>query len=187
MTGLPRRRSVGIPARLARLGGAGVLAVLAVAVPACSDDGGSVEAFCDEVRRVPSLESVVSRFNEVEPTNLADRIAKAREAYQRMADAAPSAIDGQADAVVALVEEVLDAIEAHPDDPEAAAEAVRTAMADHEGVADDRDELVTYAEAECDVVLDPPVADGPTTTAPSAPSSTTTAATSAPSTTPEGE
>jgi hypothetical protein len=102
-----------------------------------------------------------------------------------MADAAPGAIDGQADAVVALVDEVLDAIEANPDDPEAAAAAVRSAMADHEGVAEDRAELVAYAEAECDVVLDPPVADDGATTTVTAPSTTTP--TSAPETAPEGE
>lgn len=176
----------GAPTRRVRRGGAGLLALLAVVAPACADDGGSAEAFCEEVRQVPSLESVVSRFSEAEPTNLADRIAKAREAYQRMADAAPSDIDGQADAVVALVDEVLDAVEAHPDDPEAAAAAVRTAMADHEGVAEDRAEMVAYAEAECDVVLDPPVTDG-ATTAPSTTSSSTTVPTSAPASSPEGE
>jgi hypothetical protein len=172
--------------RLGRLGSAGAIAALVLAAPACSDDDGSVEAFCEEIRQVPSLESVVSRFNEVEPTNLADRITKAREAYQRMADAAPGAIDGQADAVVDLVDEVLAAVEAHPDDPEAAADAVRTAMAEHEGVADDRAELVAYAEAECGVVLDPPVADGGTTTTGPTTSDTTTA-TSAAVTAPEGE
>lgn len=185
MTGLRHRRVAAVSRRLGRIAGAGALALLVLAAPACSDDDGSVEAFCDEVRQVPSLESVVSRFNEVEPTNLADRITKAREAYQRMADAAPGAIDGQADAVVALVDEVLDAIEANPDDPEAAAAAVRSAMADHEGVAEDRAELVAYAEAECDVVLDPPVADDGATTTVTAPSTTTP--TSAPEMGPEGE
>jgi hypothetical protein len=148
----PRRRlrNRAVPTIAATL----ALGTLAVA---CTDEGGSDEAFCEQVGRVPSLESVLARFDEAEPTTLADGIAKARAAYRDLADAAPTEIDGQADAVVALVEEVLDAVEAHPDDPAEAAAAVRSALADHEGVAADRDELVAYAEATCDVVLDAPV------------------------------
>jgi hypothetical protein len=132
---------------------------------ACSDDDGSVEAFCAEVEALPALESVLSRFSEADPDQLADSIERARASYRDLVDAAPDEIRGETDAVVALVDDVFDAVERHPDDPEAAADELRAAMADHPDVEQARTAVAGYAEAECGVELDPTLGTS-TTTAP---------------------
>jgi hypothetical protein len=142
---------------------------------ACSDDAGSPEAFCAQVEQVPSLESVLSRFSEADPDLLADRIAKARAAYDELAEAAPAEIEDETDQVVALVDAILDAVEEHPDDPAKASAQLRTAMADHEGVEADRAKVADYAQATCDVQLDATLSEGGATSSPNS-STTSTAA-----------
>jgi hypothetical protein len=131
---------------------------------ACSGDDGSVEAFCAEIEALPSLESVLSRFSEADPQQLADSIDRARASYEDLASAAPSEIRDETEAVVALVDDVLDAVERHPDDPKAAADALRSTMDDHPDVEQARTAVASYAEAECEVELDPTLGTTTTTT-----------------------
>ncbi|WP_421119246.1 hypothetical protein ACE2AJ_18050 [Aquihabitans daechungensis] len=139
-------------------------ALLLTGLGACTEDSGSTEAFCTRVKEVPALESVLARFSEADPDVLADRIAKARSAYDDLADAAPPEIADETDEVVSLVNDILDAVEQHPTDPAKASAQLRTAVAAHEGVASDRSKVADYAQDECDVQLDAALTEGSAST-----------------------
>ncbi|MEZ5139766.1 MAG: hypothetical protein R2702_19135 [Acidimicrobiales bacterium] len=141
--------------------------VLAATSAGCTDDGGSTASFCAQVRQVPALETVLARFDETDPDVLADRIDKARAAYDALADAAPGDVRDETASVVALVDEVLDAVTDHPTDPAAAADQLRRAVADHPEAEQARAKVASFAQRECDVRLDPTLApsEGTTTSA----------------------
>lgn len=145
---------------------------------ACTDDPGSKADFCEQVAKVPSLESVLDRFNETDPEVLDERIANAREAYAELASAAPSAIDSETDSVVALVNDVLDAVEANPDDPAKAAEQLREAMDTHEDIDAAQVAVTAYALDECGIRLDATLGDETEPDAGSPPSTTVPTTTS---------
>jgi hypothetical protein len=154
--------------------------LLATGASACTKDSGSTKEFCAQVKEVPALETVLARFSEADPDVLADRIAKARSAYDDLAEAAPPEIAGETDEVVSLVNDILDAVEEHPTDPAKASTQLRTAMAEHEDVAADRTKVADYAQDECDVQLDATLTEG------SASTSTSTTSTSVVGTPPTG-
>jgi hypothetical protein len=134
--------------------------VLVTGLGACTKDEGSTAEFCARVEEVPALESVLARFSEADPDVLADRIAKARGAYDDLAEAAPPEIADETDAVVSLVNDILDAVEEHPTDPAKAATQLRAAVAEHKGVAADRSKVADFAQAQCDVQLDATLTEG---------------------------
>lgn len=134
--------------------------LLTGAVAGCTDDSGSTEAFCAQVKQVPALESVLSRFSEADRDVLADRIEKARTAYEELAETAPKAIADETDQIVSLVEAILDAVEEHPTDPAKASAQLRRAMADHKGVDADRAKVAAFAQDECGVQLDATLTEG---------------------------
>jgi uncharacterized protein HemY len=142
-----------------RLGRAGrsivAIVIAATAATGCGGDEGSTASFCAEVAEVPALESVLARFSEADPQVLQDRIDRARSAYEDLAEAAPGSISAETDEVVELVDEVLAAVEDHPNDPAAAADQLRVVMAEHEGVDAARREVASFAQEECDLRLDP--------------------------------
>jgi hypothetical protein len=151
------------------------VALVAGVVSGCTSDGGSTEAFCAQVAKVPSLESVLSRFSEADTTVLDDRIDQARTAYADLAEAAPKAIDDETDEVVSLVDDILDAVEQHPTDPAKAATQLRKAMAAHKGIDADRAKVAAYAQKQCDVQLDPTLSEGTGTSSTTGGTVTTTA------------
>ncbi|HWJ96759.1 MAG TPA: hypothetical protein VNQ33_01290 [Acidimicrobiales bacterium] len=167
--------------------------LLATAAAGCSKHSGSTAEFCTRVKQVPALETVLDRFSEADPGALADRIDKARTAYDDLADAAPKQIAEATDQVVGLVDAVLDAVEQHPTDPAKASAQLRKAVAARKGVEADRAEVAAFAQEHCDVRLDATLTDAtaPTTAAtttttevdsvitapPSGPATSTTAAT----------
>lgn len=130
---------------------------------ACTDESGSAKAFCAQVKEVPALESVLARFSEVDADLLADRIDKARAEYDALAEAAPDAIDEETDQVVSLVNDILDAVEQHPTDPAKASAQLRKAVAEHQGIDDDRAKVAAYAQQRCDVQLDATLTEGAAT------------------------
>jgi hypothetical protein len=153
-----------------------LVALGALAPAGCSRSKGSTEAFCAQVKQVPSLESVLDRFSEADPAVLADRIVKARHAYDDLADAAPGEIRDEARDVVALVDAVLQAVEDHPTDPAAAAKQLRAEVADHPKATASRQKVAAFAQDECHVRLDPtlaPSSGAPTTTTTAAATTTT--------------
>ena len=148
----PRRHPTRSRAALVAL--ASLAVVGAAGLGACSKDGGSKAEFCAQVQVVPSLETVIARFSETDPAVLDDRIDRARAAYHDLEDAAPKEIHGDTAEVVAVVDEVLDAVAAHPSDPAKATAALRAKVKQHPKVGAARARVVRYAKAECDVVLD---------------------------------
>lgn len=155
---------------------AAALALGALAGVGCSRDAGSAEDFCRQVRVAPSLESELSRY--FDGRSDADRLAQVRRAYDDLAEAAPDAIRDDAAAVRDLVDEVIGAARAHPDDRAKAADQVRAAMARHRDAIGSSAALTAYAAERCDVRLDPSVATASSTTAPtsSTPTTSTTVA-----------
>lgn len=124
---------------------------------ACTSDGGSREAFCAGVVAVPTLETVVAGFAEADPQTRDRRLSQAGTAYAELRAASPDEIDGAVGRVVDLVEDLLETVAEHGDDPEVVVEELRASMADHEGVQGAATEVVTYAAEQCDVALDPAV------------------------------
>ncbi|HEX2575119.1 MAG TPA: hypothetical protein VHK88_02150 [Aquihabitans sp.] len=166
MTSTRRRRR----ALLAALG----CASLALAAAACTDDVGSEEAFCDRVATVPPLATLLTGFDDADPAELSRRLDSASSAYDDLRDAAPQEIRDDVGEVVRLVQAVIDAVEADADDPEAAADRLRAAMADHRGGEAAALEVAAYASDRCGVELNPTVDDGRTTTDGGAVTSTST-------------
>ncbi len=140
------------------------LALLGGTATGCSKETGSTKAFCAQVKQVPALETVLDRFSEADPDALADRIEKARTAYDDLADAAPAQIADETDQVVSLVDAILEAVEQHPTDPAKASAQLRKAVAAHKGVDADRAEVAAFAQRHCDVRLDATLTGGPSST-----------------------
>lgn len=133
---------------------------LVLAGAACSRDKGSDEAFCKEVRRTPTLESVVSGFADADPEELDTRLEAARDAYGKLRRSAPSAVRDDVGRVVDLANEVITAVEDHHDDPEAVAAQVRKAVDRHDDAARSAVKVAAYAKKTCGVDLNPVVDEG---------------------------
>ncbi|CAN5408917.1 hypothetical protein BH10ACT1_BH10ACT1_18720 [soil metagenome] len=155
------------------------MAALALgSVAACSKDSGSEAEFCREVKEIPTLDSVVAGFADTEPSALDARLDDASAAYAALRRSAPDDIADSVDEVTDLVDAVIDAVRSHPDDPEAAAAQLRTAVEDHPGGAAASEQVVAYASEHCQVELDPSVEESTTTTV--APATSSPAETTAP-------
>lgn len=152
-----------------------ILAIATSVLVGCSKDPGSRVAFCREARQVPDLSATLGGFSQADRAELRKRLTTAGRAYGRLRDAAPEEIRGDAAKVVGIVEAVLDAVRAHPGDPEAATAEVRRVMADAPDIAKASAAVTTFASRHCGVELDP-TASAPTTRPPAttAPSATTT-------------
>ena len=151
-----------------------LLAIGVIGLGACSKEGGSQEAFCRDLRKVPTLESVVADYADSDPDELQHRLDEARDAFDQLRSSAPEEIDGDVDEMVALVDDVLDAVERHRDDPDAVAKDLRTAMKGRLGAAKASLRVAAYGATKCNVTLNP--AELPpesTTTVPGAVTSTT--------------
>ena len=144
------------------------LAALALVAPACSKDSGSQAAFCREVQRVPSMSSVVSGYTGADRKELTNRLTSARAAYASLEEASPGDIRSKVSSVVGVVDLVIDAVSAHPDDPAAVAAEVGREFRANSRAATDARAVAAYAKAKCDVSLNPTVV----TTTSSVPAST---------------
>lgn len=144
----------------------GVTAGVALSVGAlasCSEEGGSKEAFCREVAGVPTLDAVLADFSRADAEELTARLDSAGDAYARLRDAAPDGIRDDAAKVVDLVQVVIDAVDRHGDDPQAAADQLRTDLGDRPDVTPAAQRVARYAARECDVDLDGTQPDEPPT------------------------
>lgn len=145
---------------------------LAASGTACTDDGGSDEAFCRELATAPSLDTVLTGYTAADEHDLTNRLDDATDAYAEVRAAAPSDIRGETGDVVDLVDEVLDAVRDHHDDPEAVAARLRGAVEEHPEAAEASAAMVEWAAEHCKLDLSATLAPGP-----AAEGSTTTAAT----------
>lgn len=159
------------------MSGFGLVVVVSVLV-GCSQDPGSTAAFCREARRVPDLSATLGGFSQADHAELRTRLTTAQRAYERLRDAAPEAIRRDATTVVHVVGAVLDAVRAHPGDPEAATAEVRRVMTAAPDVTTASAAVTSFASRHCGVQLDP-TADATSTSPPATnrPSPSTTPAT----------
>ena len=161
MFGLKMKLAIGVAA-----------AAVALSTLGCTKEQGSEEAFCREVAKAPTIDSVVSGFTDADPGELDKRLADAAKSYEDIANAAPGEIRGEVDTVVRLVDAVIDAVKDHSDDPEVVADQVRNAVVDNPGSIKAAASIAIYAANNCSLELNPTVDDEPetatttTTTAP---------------------
>lgn len=118
-----------------------------------SDGGGSDEAFCAQLADTPALSTVIERFTNTSPGDLEQRLDEAAGAYADLRSSAPGAIDDEVDTLVDLVDAVIGAVRANPDDPVAAADQVRSVMADHPDAESASEAVTTYASTTCGIEL----------------------------------
>ncbi|CAN5159704.1 hypothetical protein BH20ACT3_BH20ACT3_10590 [soil metagenome] len=132
--------------------------LIALSAPGCSSDSGSQEAFCEQLPRVPALQTVITGFADADPEQLNRGLDEAAEAYDELRRAAPDDIDDTVDTVADLVDAVLETVSENAADPEQVSAELRAVTARHPGAQAATQEVVTYAAERCEVDLDLPVA-----------------------------
>lgn len=134
-----------------------VTTMISLGPAACTDDSGSEEAFCSQVIEVPTMGVLLAGFDEADPVELERRLDVGMAAYESLRDEAPEEIRGRVGEVVDLVTDMIDAVRANPDDAEALAAEVRTAVAEHPDAEKAATEVDAYARITCEVELTPAV------------------------------
>lgn len=138
------------------------LAAMLSMVGACTDsDGGSDEAFCAQLAETPALSTVIERFTSATPDDLDQRLSEAAESYASLRDAAPSEVDNEVDTLVDLVDAVIDAVRTNPGDPVAAADQVRSVIAEHPDAEAASTKVTDYASSTCNIELGTTTVPGP--------------------------
>lgn len=142
---------------------AALAAVLVVSLLAgCSkDETGSDQAFCDDLRRVPSLASVLTGFSEMTPAKLTGALDDAEASFAQLRESAPEDLRDDVDRVVDLVMAVIEGVRANATDPVAAAETIRKAVAAHPRAEEAGLAVAEAARARCSVELNPTVVENP--------------------------
>lgn len=139
------------------------VAVAAFGLGACSKGGDDNASFCAAVRSAPSLESVLVGFTAQDPAELGRRLDKAQAAYATVRSSAPKAVHDDVTTIVDVVDQLIAAVRAHPNDPDAVRDRIRSDVADHQGVAAATVAVADYARDHCDVELNPGVTVDQTT------------------------
>lgn len=134
-----------------------MVAALIAAVGGCTDsnDNGSDEAFCARLGETPALSTVIERFTSATPNDLDQRLDQAEKAYGELRSSAPSEIDDEVDVLVDLVDAVIGAVRANPDDSVAAADQVRSVVDEHPEAEQASTEVTAYASHTCNIELSP--------------------------------
>lgn len=140
--------------RRVRWGAAALICVAALTV-GCSDDEPAVGSFCDELRQAPSLAAVLTGFADQDANQLDGQLDEAEAQYGDLRATAPEEIEPDVERTVDLVDAVIAAVRSESDDPVAAAEAVRTVIADHPDAEISALAVADYARSNCDIELNP--------------------------------
>lgn len=122
---------------------------------ACSDDEPEVGSFCDELRQVPALASVLTGFADQDPTRLDAQLDEAESQYADLRESAPEVIEPDVASTVDLVDALIAAVRTDRDDPVAAAAGVRAVIEDHPEAETSGLAVADYARTECDIELNP--------------------------------
>lgn len=147
-------RRAGTLRTVPRWAAAALLASASVGAAACTDDDtGSEEAFCEQVVNTPELATVIAGFANVSPVELDNRLDDAADAYAELRSSAPGEIDDEVDTMVDLVDAVIGAVRANPADQVAAADQVRSVMAEHPDASAAQRAVVDYAAEACGTQL----------------------------------
>ena len=136
------------------MAGLALLALL-IAAGGCtsSDSSGSDEAFCARLAETPALSTVIERFTSASSGELDQRLDEATDAYAALRSAAPGEIDDEVDTLVDLVDAVIGAVRSNPDDSVAAADQVRSVVADHPDAEAASTKVTDYASRTCGMEL----------------------------------
>ncbi len=144
-------------------------AVAVIVLVACSDDGGSVEAFCATARRFAedNPATVFDRYDPADPAGAADLLRAAGRDLRAWSDEAPGQIDDDVESIADAADELAAAFEAPSPSPDRRAELAERFTEVEEASG----RVTSYAREQCAVELDPAAV---TTSMPtSTPSSTT--------------
>lgn len=154
-----------------RLGWAGTLFTSGVLLlGACTaETKTSAEDFCGDLRRTPSLASVLTGFADQDADQLDRALDDAEEAFTALERSAPDEIRSDVEALVALVQAVIDGVRDNPNDPEAAAASITKAVKKHSSAMTSGLAVSNYALTQCDLVLNTPVPEDSATTGGSSP------------------
>lgn len=143
-------------------------AVAVLALMACGDDGGSVEAFCATARRFAddNPATVFDRYDPADPAGAAELLRGAGAQLRAWADEAPGEVDDDVDTIADAADELAAAFEAPSPSPDRRAELAERFTEVEEASG----RVTSYARGRCAVELDPAVVT--TSTPTSSPSST---------------
>lgn len=119
----------------------------------CSKNSDDTAAFCAAIAAAPSLDSILRGFTDQEPLTLTRNLDEAQEAYGRVRDTAPAGITDETEALVEVVDLVIDAVRENPDDRRSVLETVQTAMATKDPVDDDAALIAETARDRCGIDL----------------------------------
>jgi hypothetical protein len=131
------------------------VAVLGAATTACSQDHRSKERFCAALPTTPDLSTLLDDLDTAEPREVETRLEKGADRFRMLADAAPPAISDDVDRVADTVEDVLQVVEQHLDDPDGLRAALVRKKAALLAAGAPAQRVVDYAREECGVDLGP--------------------------------
>ena len=109
----------------------------------------------------PALSTVIERFTSASPGELDQRLDEAADAYDQLRTAAPSTIDDEVDTLVDLVDAVIGAVRANPEDSVAAADQIRSVVAEHPDAEAASTKVTDYASRTCKIELGTTTVPGP--------------------------
>jgi len=138
----------------------------------CAKANPSKAAFCRQLRRTPVLEDILSGVATGDPAAVRRQVGAAATQFGALERAAPREIRAEVGEVATLMEKVLEAVDASPDDPQALAERLRKLATTNTGAAGAALEVAGYARDKCNVDLNGPslrpTGDRPPTSTPGA-------------------
>lgn len=128
--------------------------VLAALSPACSDDGGDVDAFCATARRftTDNPAAAFSRIDPADPTGTSSALEAAADALEAWAADAPGEVRDDVDALARAAADLAVAFE--PDDGDTV-EDDPIASVDTAAVEEASGRVLAFTAERCEVDLDP--------------------------------
>lgn len=167
----------------ARRAASAVVAITAVATAAtaCSDDSGSVEAFCATARdfATDNPATVFDRYDPGDPASAVALLDEAETRLRRWAGDAPGEIDDDVETIADAAAALADAFD-EPDPGQLPEERTAALAEQFEEVEAASSRVTSYVREQCGVELDPAASQGSPVTPGPGSSPTTTATTASP-------
>jgi hypothetical protein len=137
---------------------------LGLASAACSDDGGSEEAFCATARSfaTDNPAAVFDRYDPADPTGAAELLRRTGTRLRAWSEEAPGDVDDD----VALIADVADELAAAFEAPASSSDRTEELQARFTEVEEASARVTSYARERCGVELDPGAVAPPATVAP---------------------
>jgi hypothetical protein len=140
-----------------------LLAIVGLAAPACSKDHGSQERFCAQLPNTPDLSSLLQQLGTASPSQLEKQLSDGSDQFHELAKDAPKQIKADTERVRDTVDEILDAVRAHIDDPKALRAELAARKAHLLAVGPAAQRVVDYAADACGIELGGITTTGSTT------------------------